>query len=112
MNKPRYYLILLCITLLVGVLVDYTHTTEHELIHAKIFRDYGINSTININLFGTSTTIPDNNTSSNCNTNCKLANEQNEIVGYNFAMLFQITYVIIIASLLGQYYKARGKVKQ
>jgi hypothetical protein len=79
---------------------------QHENVHKLIYDNYNGNATIKyyfISGFWTSKfgeTIPQNNTG--CTELCILANEQNEIVGYNvesvIEALFLMTFLFILYS--------------
>lgn len=79
------------------IIVIFSQTRMHEEVHQQIFKIYGINSTIGVNL-EYAYTKPDKNCP--IDSDCELLHSLNEIVSYNlqgFEVLFFIaTFFIII----------------
>jgi len=106
MRTSMIYFLAVCTTLLLVGTWYYTNVATHEHIHQSIYEDYGINSSIkyNFNPFSDKgwigVTIPDSNSNYGlCSDSCRLANEMNEVVGYNFAILISVILVMFIIYL-------------
>ena len=101
-----YLLALASAVILLGVWY-YTNVVTHERVHQLILADYGIDSDVKYNFKGFSNdswvgiTSPTNSTEyfNKCNAYCQLANEMNEVVGYNFAILISVILVMFIIYL-------------
>jgi hypothetical protein len=76
------------------------YISQHEFIHSKIFRSYGINSETNIDYFKLNgVTYPIGaEIDKKCNDTCKLANSLNDIIGYNVALFIYFLSIIFLIS--------------
>lgn len=81
-------------------LAEYIMTDYHEDVHKDIFTKWGIESTkfTSPNPFAQAYVDPDTDDYyAKCDSNCKLANEMNEVVGYNVAPIY---YLMIFQTCL------------
>lgn len=96
MDKMPFILlaIVLSISLFVGLAVAWSVTYSHEKLHARLYRDLGYNSTIEMHLFGDSYTYP-------CAINdsdfelLEITNSINDAVHYNTAAPLVIMCVLL-----------------
>lgn len=105
--KISYKIVLLLFALLVVyVIIDYSNTYQHEMVHQQIYEYYNITSHIHINpiwkisKYAGYTAVNDTEYYLKCNENCKMLQMQNEIVGYNINSIlssFILLAVVIIA---------------
>lgn len=84
--------------------IMYLNVYQHERVHYEINRHEGIDSIVVIPFPPTSNvigqTIPLNDVP--CDTNCRLAHNINEIVGYHVtALIFSLIGMIILWKLMG-----------
>jgi hypothetical protein len=87
---------------ILGFIFALTYMNVHEQVHTAIFRSYEISSTSQVNWF-TASTSPMNITEyyQKCDTNCHLANNMTDVVGYHLAILiFCMTGLFYINQML------------
>lgn len=112
MSKILFIIIFLFLNIIIVAMGIYFSglimVINHEDVHKEIFAEYGINSTIKIDHFRLSgvTYALDNGS---CNDYCKLANNQNEIVGYQLMgfgqqiwIMWMVTVFMVIALFLAR----------
>lgn len=87
-NMFNLFIILQLIILIYIINISYIYT--HEIIHQEIYNKYDIKSKVNVNYFALSgsTSVPESEYNKKCNSNCKLAHNINEIVGYQLQMIY------------------------
>jgi len=86
---------------LLGIIFAFTYMQVHEQVHVAILRSYGIASVTQINWLSAST-APLNQTDYDlkCDTNCHLANNLTDVVGYHTAILiFVLTGLFCFSKL-------------
>ena len=87
MNKQitrSLVLILFCLLFILGTIgIVY----EHEVVHQNIYKDYGLDSKIHINLDGAYTKVISKGL---CPNSCKMAQELNDIIGYPVIVIYGV----------------------
>ncbi len=84
-------------------------TANHELAHQEIYKCYNIDSKISYN-WDYAITTPLGNYS-NCDSNCELAHNINEVVGYHLQVIyvaFGIFSCLLIYSVASIYFKLQA----
>lgn len=86
----------------VSYMVGLGHTKSHEFIHKKIFNRYDLSSKTTIDYLTLSgvTEIMPNQNYSKCNDFCKLANAENDIIGYNISVFINFICIFSVAVVL------------
>lgn len=88
--------ILIIIFLLWSVGAKYI--SQHEFIHHQIFKQYGIDSKVQINyLTLNGVTMPNKDYYTKCDSFCKMQHTINDVIGYNVALFIYFIFIIIIS---------------
>ena len=95
--KVRVLVFTMAIALIFASL--YTFTLSHEGAHKEIFRLYGVQSTVHVNLFGTSETIPEPSRLTEAQ-HLSLIESQSLVEAYGYQLLPSTMILTFIASLL------------
>ncbi len=90
--------IFLLIVLTVSYIFGLGYISNHENIHAKIFKTYGIESQIKIDYWLSGSTIPESY--NGCNDYCLMQHRNNDIVGYNTIIIIFTLWAIFLCYLL------------
>lgn len=86
---------------ILGIIFAFTYMTVHEQVHVTILRSYDIASVTKINWLSASTT-PLNQTDYElkCTSNCILANNMTDVVGYHtIILIFVLTALFCFMKL-------------
>jgi len=89
-----FILIIFTISYIFGL----SYISNHEDIHTKIFKTYGIESQTEINYWLDGSTIPES--SDKCNDSCLMQHRFNDIVGYNAALIIFTLWAIFICYIV------------
>jgi hypothetical protein len=104
MKQSKFYLMLLLITFTIAFSFVAQFVVSHETIHQLIYDDYNITSEIkyNLNPFSENMgmTLIDSSDDVKCTTNCQLAQEINEIIGYNSQIFLYLAFFLVFIFLM------------
>ena len=94
-HKTQKAIVLSIIFLIIGSIISYLYLSSHEQVHSEILRSYGIESKIKMGLTS-AFTYPVNETDYHikCDSLCRLANNQTDIVGYHTLLLLFVILII------------------
>jgi hypothetical protein len=101
------FILIICTMYFNGVMC----VNVHEEVHKQVFRNYGVDSTVEINYLTLAGSTSPNMTQYKkyCNESCDILNIQNEIFGYNIIVLIislWLMVMVIVSTII-----IKGKMK-